>query len=110
MDPENEACLVRPYLGQRQGIIEINNPHDTLQNFPLYLDQLEDIGLDIKQYATEMALGLAAIHWRACLNGMDMEFVIGSASPTLQDSIPSIPGFQDIQRFSILAGDSNPNR
>lgn len=110
-DRENEACLVRPYLGQRRSDREMRNPQDTLQNFPLYLDQLEDIGLDIKQYAIEMALGLAAVHWGACLDGMDMEFVIGSTSPTLEQSpIPVIPNFQNIKPFSIPAGNINLRR
>lgn len=110
-DPENKACLVRPYLGQRRGAREINNPQDTLQNFPLYLDQLEEIGLDIKQYAIEMALGLAAVHWQACIDGMDMEFVIGSASPTLDPTtISIIPDFQNIEPFSIPAGSNTDRR
>lgn len=100
MDQENKACLVRPYLGQRRGQRELENPPISLLNYPLYLDQMEQIGLDIAQYSKEMAIGLAIIHWKAFLDGMDMEFVIGSAALTLEVT-SVIKSFNYIKPFSI---------
>jgi hypothetical protein len=103
-DPENNACLVRPYLGLSRGEREFDRPAATLQNFPLYLDQLEEIGLNILQFSKEMAIGLAITHWKAGLDGMDMEFVIGSA--TIDSEIPDfVENFKNVKPFSIPAGD-----
>ncbi|EUC28429.1 hypothetical protein COCCADRAFT_30319 [Bipolaris zeicola 26-R-13] len=63
-DPSNRTCLIRPYLGMRRTDHELKHPAETLQNFPLHLDQMEEIGLDIAQFSREMAIGLAIIHWR----------------------------------------------
>ena len=42
---------------------------------------LEEISIySIIDLAMEMAIGLATVHWQAQLDGMDMEFVLGSAA------------------------------
>ena len=105
-DPDNKACLVRPYLGQRRGERELSNPALSLQNFPLYLDQIEELDLDAEamQFSKEMAIGLATIHWKACLDGMDMEFVLGSAAK--DGELPTvIENFKTVLPFGIPAGD-----
>lgn len=103
-DPENKACLVRPYLGKRRSKRELDNPQDTLRNYPLYMDQLEDMGADIFQFAKEMAIGLAIVHWQAGLDGMDMEFAIGSA--TMDTDLPAVvPRFKRVKPFCVPAGD-----
>jgi hypothetical protein len=105
-DPDNKACLVRPYLGQRRGERELSNPALSLQNFPLYLDQIEELELEVEaiQFAEEMAIGLATIHWKACLDGMDMEFVLGSAATN--GELPTIvENFKTVAPFDIPAGD-----
>ena len=71
-DPDNQDCLIRLYLGARQ-----SESPDSLRNFPLHLDLLEEIGLDIVAYAASMVIGLAVMHWGAFVNGMDCEFVLG---------------------------------
>ncbi|KAH6625522.1 hypothetical protein C7974DRAFT_455705 [Boeremia exigua] len=53
--PANTPCLVRPYLGRRRSAREINEFHTSLENFPLYLDQLLDIDTNLAQCAAEMA-------------------------------------------------------
>ncbi|KAJ5192628.1 hypothetical protein N7449_008770 [Penicillium cf. viridicatum] len=87
-DPDNKACLVRPYLGQRRGEWEFSRPALSLHNFPLYLDQIEELQLEAVQYSEGMAIGLVIIHWKAHLDGMDMEFVLGSA--TTHGELPTV--------------------
>ncbi|EUC44524.1 hypothetical protein COCMIDRAFT_97946 [Bipolaris oryzae ATCC 44560] len=103
-DPSNKACLVRPYLGMRRSDHEFDHPAETLQNFPLHLDQMEDIELDIALFSREIAIGLAVIHWRAGLDGMDVEFVLGS-SAIGSELPPIVEHFESVQPFSIPAGD-----
>ena len=78
----NKDCIVRVYLGRRRK----NNARPTkffsLRNFSLHLEMAEQIHLDIYNLAKEMAIGLAICHWRAKVDGNDVEFVLGSA-PTI---------------------------
>ncbi|KAG8527352.1 uncharacterized protein KY384_007504 [Bacidia gigantensis] len=76
-DPDNEDCLARVYLGERE---TPTDDYDTLRNFPLKLNMIEDIDVDIPELAVEMAIGLATIHWQAKVDGMDTEFVLGSSA------------------------------
>ena len=80
-DRENSACLVRVYLGENE-----SNPfYDSLLNFPLRLnmiEDLEDLKLDIEALADEMAIALAVIRFQAEIDAMDTEFVLGSARAT----------------------------
>ncbi|KAJ4120136.1 hypothetical protein NW768_010420 [Fusarium equiseti] len=48
-----------------------------LQNFPLHVNEMEDIGLDTSHFARLMANTLAIIHWGAKVDGNDIEFVLG---------------------------------
>ena len=41
---------------------------------------MEELELDISGIATEIAIGLAIMHWQAQVNGMDTEFVLGSSA------------------------------
>ncbi|KAK0507392.1 hypothetical protein JMJ35_010430 [Cladonia borealis] len=77
---ENKHCLVRVYLGERTSHSHHSQEYDTLRNFPLRVDMMEELNLDISQLAAEMAIGLATLHWEASVDGMDTEFVIGSSA------------------------------
>jgi hypothetical protein len=80
-DPINKDCLIRPYLGARfQDLGEVGqaSERDNLRNFPLYVDELEELHMDPIMIAREMALGLAVAHWKAGIDMTDVEFVIGS--------------------------------
>lgn len=78
-DSENEACLIRIYLGEN----EADSPsYDTLLNFPLRLNMLEQLNLNATILSDEIAIALATIHWHAQIDGMDSEFVLGSAVGT----------------------------
>ncbi|KAJ5123998.1 uncharacterized protein N7515_007823 [Penicillium bovifimosum] len=103
--PANKACLVRPYLGLRREQRLLPSMPFSLQNFPLYLDQVEELRLDAVQLSEEMAIGLAIIHWEACLDGMDMEFVLGRA--TTDGELPTVvENFGAVEPFSVPAGDT----
>lgn len=88
----NEHCLIRPYLGRRR----YRNPETeaeprrrlrafSLRNFPLHLDQMEQLGIDPSEYAIAMADALAFMHWVAEVDGNDVEFVL--ARPRNQPDI-----------------------
>jgi hypothetical protein len=80
-DPENDFCLIRPYLGLASRVGEALCRADNLWNFSLTLeDSLTfDLGEDVRELARKMARGLATIHWHAGIDGMDIEFVLGEA-------------------------------
>ena len=77
---ENEHCLVRVYLGERETEAQQEDWYDSLRNFPLRLNMIEDLDLDHFSIASEMAIGLSIVHWQAQVDGMDMEFVFGSSA------------------------------
>lgn len=80
----NRDCLVRPLLGRRRrgsGTVAFS-----LRNFHLHLDQLEELKLDVHQYAMAMADAMAVLHCIAKIDAMNIEFVIGSAPSDMQSS------------------------
>ena len=77
---ENKHCLVRLYLGENETDEEQSGSYDSLLNFPLKLNMMEDLELAVEDLAVEMAIGLAVIHWQARIDGMDTEFVLGSSA------------------------------
>lgn len=84
----NKCCLVRPYLGRRIHQADRLRRWDTfsLKNFPLYLDQMEELRLDVRSYAKTMADALAMMHWHTQIDANDVEFVL--ASPRNADLLP----------------------
>ena len=81
-DGENKHCLVRVYMGENETLEQQAGSYDSLRNFPLRLNMIEDLELEKAELAEEMAIGLAIIHWQAQVDAMDVEFVIGSAATT----------------------------
>ena len=79
-DRDNKDCLVRLYLGERESVMQQSNVYDTLRNFPLRLNMMQDLDVESSKLANEMALGLAIMHWQAQIDGMDVEFVLGSSA------------------------------
>ena len=77
-DPDNEDCLIRPYLGRRT--VRKDRPSRfrgfKLRNLPLPVDQMEELGLDAFEYARIMAEVLARLHWDARVDAGDIEFVL----------------------------------
>ena len=78
-DEENEACLVRIYLGEIETEAQ---DYDSLRNFPMRLNMMKDLGLDARVFSAEIAIALATIHWQAQVDAMDSEFVLGSTRAT----------------------------
>lgn len=77
----NRSCLVRPYLGRRRQGAERSEGTKRLQvfslkNFPLHLDQMEQLDLPITSYAEIMADALAMMHWYSEIDANDVEFVL----------------------------------
>lgn len=63
-DVDNKHCLVRIYLGENETQRQKPDCYDSLLNFPMRLNMIEDLGLDKGALAGEMAIALAIIHWR----------------------------------------------
>lgn len=80
-DKRNEHCLIRPYLGRRRR--RQNEGRRSMfrsisvRNFPLHIDQLEQLRLPAEQYALAMADTLAFLHWEVKVDATDVEFVLG---------------------------------
>ena len=79
-DPDNRDCLLRTYLGERESARQQSVVYDSLRNFPLRLNMMEELELEVSELAKEMAIGVAIMHWQAQVDGMDVEFVLGSSA------------------------------
>ncbi|KAK2050519.1 hypothetical protein LZ31DRAFT_589985 [Colletotrichum somersetense] len=78
--PENKNCLDRMYLGRRHTTKTQDRIQNLiLQNFPLHVNEMEDLGLDKAHFARLMANTLAIMHWGAMVDGNDVEFILGSS-------------------------------
>lgn len=94
-DKSNESCLVRPYLGRRRrGYQQRHRPNRlrffSLRNFPLHLDQIEELGLSVHDYAIAMADTLAFLNWMAGVDAADVEFVLAPTRDAYEG--PSLKG------------------
>jgi hypothetical protein len=90
-NPDDDACLIRPYLGRRrrhrqEGASQSRFQRFSLRNVPLHVDQMEVLGLDVNAYAETMAEGLAPMYWGAGIDANDVEFVL---APPRKDAYSS---------------------
>jgi len=74
-DKRNEHCLIRTYLGRRRTGANSTGGHRrsmlrsiSLRNYPLYVDQMEALGLPTHEYASAMADALAFFLALGCRN------------------------------------------
>ncbi|KAL4935524.1 hypothetical protein BDV06DRAFT_228739 [Aspergillus oleicola] len=87
----NRDCLIRPYLGRRRTQNAPSRSEFSAflpRNYPLYLEQMEDIGIpqtDIFGYARALAEALAVMHWVAGIDGNDTEFVLAAPNDRIDD-------------------------
>ncbi|KAF3479531.1 uncharacterized protein GIQ15_06507 [Arthroderma uncinatum] len=90
----NRDCLIRPYLGRHR--YNSKRPKSgftafSLRNFPLHLDQMEDLEIpltDLVIYSELMAETLAILHWFGMMDANDVEFVL--APPRKNGKKPAI--------------------
>lgn len=78
---DDDACLIRPYLGRRRRHNQKVPSQSqfrrfSLRNVPLHIDQMEMLSLDVIAYAEAMADALAMMHWGARIDANDVEFVL----------------------------------
>ncbi|KAJ5607268.1 hypothetical protein N7537_003887 [Penicillium hordei] len=98
--PENKDCLIRVYLGRR--MTNKTNPNVKsfkLRNFPLHVNEMEDLQLNTCAFAHVMAQTLAILHWKAGVDGNDIEFILGS-SPLLSQ-MPRSDEITDEDEWSL---------
>ncbi|KAM3562179.1 hypothetical protein MY1884_001993 [Beauveria asiatica] len=108
-DKSNESCLVRPYLGRRRPEQSGGSPKQrffSLRNFPLHVDQMEELALPVEAYATAMADTLAFLHWIVKIDANDMEFVLAPARACAEDDAEddATPSIGDEHLFSDAFG------
>ncbi|OGM49017.1 hypothetical protein ABOM_003127 [Aspergillus bombycis] len=80
----SRACLIRPYIGRKRTYRTAMNMNSrfrsfSLQNYPLHLDQMVELGIPsdhIECYAAMMGEALATLHWLGEMDGNDVEFVL----------------------------------
>ncbi len=73
----DQDCLIRPYLGRRRRLERQSRfKAFSLRNYPLHVDQIEDLALDCALYARTMAETLAVLYWKAHIDANDVEFVL----------------------------------
>ncbi|KAJ5911329.1 uncharacterized protein N7473_000632 [Penicillium subrubescens] len=89
---KNKHCLARVYLGQTTGPIARDSI--SLRNFPLYLNTMNDFVMDVKTLAKEVGKAYAIMHWSACVNSDDVEFVLGTSIVQRQGSDAEPLGLQ----------------
>ena len=87
----DEDCLVRPYLGRRRvGQRTSRFRAFTLRNFPLHIDQMEELGMDTVQYTAALADALAVMYWIAQVDANDVEFVLASCPDLNETDLPAL--------------------
>jgi len=97
LQQENKDCLIRIYLGRRQG--RLASSTFKLRNFDMTVNEMEFLHLDTAFYAETLAQTLAIIHWKAKLDANDVEFVFGCA-PTVKRR-PTIAELEATNRFDV---------
>lgn len=102
----NSACLIRLYFGK---ISPTDIGYESLWNFELHYDQIRELRLDMQSLVRQIAVGLSVVHWQACLDGRDIEFVLGRSAPssiagtnpTRQSTHMWILDFDKTRQFSL---------
>ncbi|KAF4997106.1 hypothetical protein FDECE_12183 [Fusarium decemcellulare] len=85
--PLNRDCLARVYLGRRRLPNQPAPMNFALRNYNLCLDQMVQLDLPVLFYAIAIGEALAIIHWKANVDGYDIEYVLGSeAEPTSEET------------------------
>ncbi|KAI1130807.1 zinc finger protein-domain-containing protein [Nemania abortiva] len=84
-DTNNDDCLIRPYLGRRKWGQQASRIRVfSLRNYPLHINQIEELGLDPFAYSKVMAQALAFMYWLAKVDANDVEFILAPATDAPQ--------------------------
>ena len=90
----NKDCLIKPLFGRQRQSNNSKVQIFSLRNFKLHLDQIREIGFE-ELHAFDilyaMADALAVLHWHTKIDGMDIEFLLGSTPAEEQKVRRSIP-------------------
>lgn len=74
--PKNKNALLRTYFGKED--VTFTTKSFTLRNFPLCLNAMKRLKLEVESLVAEMGRAYALMHWGAGINGDDVEFVQGT--------------------------------
>lgn len=90
----NKSCLIRIYLGRRDCNDERQKRSFSdigLRNFPLHINEMERLRINTGVFASTMARALAIMHWKAGIDGNDVEFVLGGSPSDQRAAASSSP-------------------
>lgn len=90
----NKDCLIKPLFGRKRQSNNSRVQIFSLRNFKLHLDQIREIGfeeLHAFDILNAMADALAVLHWHTKIDGMDIEFLLGSTPAEEQKVRRSMP-------------------
>lgn len=79
----NQACLIRPILGRLEGHTKYRS--FSLRNYPLHLDQIEELALDGILNPGSWQRSSPKLYWKAQVDANDVEFVLASPSEDRPD-------------------------
>jgi hypothetical protein len=82
----NKHCLARVCLGEKEKIA-MSKENFSLRNFPLTLDAMGELGLDMKPFATAIGSAYAIMHWAANITGDNVKFVLGTSISKTENNI-----------------------
>lgn len=74
--PSNKHALLRTYFGKRTPSLTTAN--FSLRNFPLCLEPMESLGMEMEKLVESLGQAYAIMHWGAGVDGDDVEFVLGT--------------------------------
>ena len=99
----SEDCLIRPYLGRRRLLVKQSKIQAfSLRNYPLNVDQMEELALNMTLYAEIIAETLAQIYWRAHVDANDVEFVRAPSNPKAKGHVSASPTKPAIINSDVL--------
>ena len=61
--PDNKDCLARIYLGERESDKQQSDFYDSLRNFPLRLNMIKNLKVDVSELAGTYISGLLLVIW-----------------------------------------------
>jgi hypothetical protein len=70
-----------------EGKIAMSKENFSLRNFPLTLDAMGELGLDMKPFATAIGSAYAIMHWAANITGDNVKFVLGTSISKTENDI-----------------------